>query len=85
MTLSYQIDEKSVLPEVLLILDEMIRLYNDFEKGGTYLKLNENPVMSPTSVDTFSSRYELYKTKEDLMEAIVANCPTGCTLLQDEK
>jgi hypothetical protein len=73
-TIGYEITGANVLPEVLAILDEMIRLYNDFEAPCTYLKLN-GPL-----TNTFKSRYEMFSSKEALLTAIKSNCPAGCTL-----
>jgi len=78
--LSYTITDSLVFPEILVILDEMIRLYNDWE-ASTYFKLegcHTRPGTDPQSGT--SSRYILFKTKEDLLASIMANCPTGCTL-----
>lgn len=74
-TLSYEITGNEVLPELLSILDEMIRLYNDFELPTTYLKLNG------PQTDTFKTRYQMYPSKAKLLTAIEDNCPRGCTLI----
>jgi hypothetical protein len=73
-TIGYEITGTNMLPEILSILDEMIRLYNDFENPCTYLKLN-GPL-----TNTFKTRYETYSSKELLLTAIKSNCPIGCTL-----
>ncbi len=75
LRLSYTILQPEVLPEVLTVLDDMIALYNDWD-GPAYLKLW--PAKSPN--DATSSRYQLFQSKELLFNAIVANCPTGCSL-----
>lgn len=79
--LKLEINSPGVLPEIILIIDEMIRLYNDYE-SPTYLMLHsvsKNPeASSPTT-----SRYELYNSKIILLEAIEENCPTGCSLVYE--
>ena len=68
-----------VLPEILVIIDQMITLYNDWEGTTTYLKLECNRIglgESPTS-----ARYVLYHSKVTLLEAIKQNCPAGCSII----
>jgi hypothetical protein len=72
-------NSSKVLPEVVSIVEEMIRLYNTWEGSTTYLKLESNKVgigESPTS-----ARYELYDSKAALFEAILQNCPAGCSII----
>ena len=81
--LSYTIANTRVFPEILVILDEMIRLYNDWE-ASTYFKLEGYRTHPETdSQSGTSSRYILFKTKEDLLASIIANCPIGCTLTNE--
>jgi hypothetical protein len=75
MKLGYEITGESVLPEILSILEEMIRLYNDFQTPNTYLKLNG------PQTNTSITRYETYESKNTLLVAIKNNCPQGCKLV----
>jgi hypothetical protein len=79
VALRYDADSAKVLPEIAGVLEEMIRLFNDWEGSTTYLKLESRNVVvgeSPTS-----SRYELYASKADLFVAILQNCPAGCSII----
>ena len=80
MPVSLHFGDKSskVLPEIVTILEEMIRFYNDWEGETTYLKLESRRVDRGES--STSSRYELYSSKADLLEAIIYNCPVGCSI-----
>lgn len=67
-----------VLPEIGAILEEMVRLYNDsYENSSIYLKLNA------AQTNTNTSRYELYRTEEELLEAIWSNCPLDCVIVNE--
>lgn len=77
--LKYDADSAKVLPEVAAILEEMIRLYNDWEGSTTYLKLES--CKTGTGESPTSARYELYASKADLFVAILQNCPAGCSII----
>jgi hypothetical protein len=71
---------RDVLPEIAAIIEEMVRLYNDNE--DTF-----NPILLKVVVDKgdvgFGTRYQTYNSKEELLSAIVSNCPTGMDIIQD--
>lgn len=69
-----------VLPEVVELIEQMIRLYNDWE-GPSYLKIDTGRASNPESQSPTKARYELYETKEDLRKAINQNCPAGCAII----
>ena len=77
--LQYDTDSAKVLPEVVAIVEEMIRLYNTWEGKTTFLKLESNKVGIGESLT--SARYELYDSKADLFVAILQNCPAGCSII----
>ncbi len=77
LKLDYEKVDSRVLPEILYILEEMIRVYNDWE-GPTFIKLW--PAKAPEG--STSSRYVAFTYKNDLLEAIKANCPPSCTLIE---
>jgi hypothetical protein len=78
LKLDYEKIDTQVLPEILSILEEMIRVYNDWE-GPTFIKLW--PVKAPVEGST-SSRYVAFTYKDQLRTAILINCPASCTLIE---
>ena len=67
----------AMLPEIVSIIEEMIRLFNDFDGSSIYFKL------SSEVTNTAVSRYQLYESKDALLQAIQANCPYGCNLVHE--
>jgi hypothetical protein len=79
--LSLEVKLQLVIPEVIAILDQMVEVYNDWE-APTYLKF-ESYVSDPQKSSAPSSRYQLFETKEALLEAIEQNCPAGCSIIHN--
>lgn len=79
LKLEYEKVDSLVLPEILYILEEMIRVYNDWE-GPTFIKLW--PAKAPVEGST-SSRYVSFTYKDQLLTAILTNCPPSCTLIEE--
>ena len=80
--LKLEISSPGVLPEIVNIIEEMVRLYNDYE-SPTYLKLSCSILSNPDNLSPTTSRYELYNSKIILLEAIENNCPAGCSLVYE--
>lgn len=81
--LSYEITNPDVLPETLVIVDEMIRLYNDWETS-VYLKIDgARAGKDVTSQSPSTARYIPYSKKEELYKAIEASIPVGCKLVKN--
>ena len=75
--LEFEDSSSKVLPEIIELLDQMIKLYNDWE-GPSYLKVDTGRASNPESQSPTKSRYEMYDRKEDLLKAITQNCPRAC-------
>ena len=71
---------EKVLPEVVELLEQMIKLYNDWE-GPSYLKIDTGRANDPNSQSPTTARYELYDTKVDLRKALIQNCPAACSII----
>ena len=78
--LEFGAKSSKVLSEVVELIEQMIYLYNDWE-GPSYLKIDMGRASNPETQSPTKSRYELYETKADLLNALTQNCPAGCSII----
>lgn len=71
IAIDYALPGVLILPEVLKIMRSMVDAYNNFDIDQAPVKLCSDEVEGSVN------RYQAYDSKEDLHEAIIANCPVG--------
>jgi hypothetical protein len=75
IAIDYVLPGVLILPEILKIIQSLIEHYNNYEADSAPVKLCSD------EIDGSVNRYQSYASKEDLFEAIVANCPSGLRII----
>ena len=76
IAIDYALPGVLILPGILKIITTMVDAYNNFDTDQAPVKLCSD------QVEMSVMRYQSYDSKEDLFEAIIANCPIGLRIIQ---